>query len=98
MTQEEWARSDHDLLIELRTVLEILRRDVQGLGQTIANVDERMRQLERITARYSLDRYEQMLSEWHEFKARLRVYGALGAMAMTLSASVLSHLLDRLIR
>lgn len=100
--QGDWPTTDHDILIQVRTLVEVLREDVRALQQSVNSVQsslgDRLTALEQQSVRYPAERYEQVAQEWQDFRARLRVYAALMGLATTVAASVLSRLLSEALR
>lgn len=94
---QDWPSSDHDILIQVRTLVEVLREDLRAMQASLnslqSSLGDRVAALEQHAVRYPLDRYEQVAQEWAEFRARLRVYATLLALASTIAASVLSRLI-----
>jgi len=82
MTQEHWPNSDHDTLIEIRTLVSELKHDInhlrEGTHVQLIEHDKRIRVVEDLITRVQpierIVRGDRMLREWDEFKTRFKIY------------------------
>lgn len=99
--QEPWISSDHDTLIEIRTLVSELKHDVNQLREgthiQLIEHDKRIRALEdqstRIQPDEKIKKYDKVADEWADFRTRLRVYIAISSFFAGLIATVLTTLL-----
>lgn len=100
--QEPWISSDHDTLIEIRTLVSELKHDItqlrEGTHIQLIEHDKRIRTLEDQTLRLQPDekikKYDKLAEEWSDFKTRFKVYIALSSFF----AGVVATLFTTLIR
>ena len=94
--------SDHDTLIEIRTLVAELKHDINQLREgthiQLIEHDKRIRTLEDQNTRLQPDekvkKYDKVAEEWGDFKTRLKVYIAL----VTLFGGVVGAIITQIIR
>ncbi len=102
MAIEPWPTSDHDTLIEIRTLVSELKHDInhlrEGTHAQLIEHDKRIRTLEDLMVRVQpLDRIVQsdrVFKEWDDFRTRLKVY-----VGLTIAfGGILGALVNQLLR
>jgi hypothetical protein len=99
--QEHWVNSDHDTLIEIRTLVSELKHDISQLREgthiQLIEHDKRIRTLEDQSTRNQPDekikKYDKVADEWNDFRTRLKVYIVLSSFFAGLIATALTTLL-----
>lgn len=105
-TQEIWPSSDHDTLIEIRTLVSELKHDIKelqdGTHLRLLDHDKRIRTVEDLVIRTQPEqrivRYDKVVHEWSDFQTRLKVYIglliALGGIVGAVASQLLRYWLD----
>lgn len=80
--REGWTNSDHDTLIEIRTLVGELKSEIKDLKDgthlQLADHDRRIRGIEETAIRQQIDervkKYDKTVFEWSDFKSKVKVY------------------------
>lgn len=99
---QRWADNDHDLLIQLCTLMDVLREEVRELSRAIqaqnTSMDERLRVVEATLHRYPLSDYDQAIREWRDFRSRIRAYGILLTTLTAVTSSAVASVISGVLR
>ena len=102
MNENQFISSDHDTLIEIRTLVAELKHDINQLREEthaqLIEHDKRIRALEDQTTRIQPDekikKYDKIAEEWTDFKTRLKVYIAF----VTIFGGIVGAIITQIIR
>jgi hypothetical protein len=102
MKQEPWPTTDHDTLIEIRTLVSELKHDINrlrdGTHSQLIEHDKRIRAVEDLMVRIQplelIAKSDRVYKEWDDFRSRLKVYVSL----VIFIAGILGAALSQVIR
>jgi hypothetical protein len=101
MTQETWPSSDHDTLIEIRTLVSELKHDINhlrdGTHSQLIEHDKRIRAVEDLMVRIQplerIAKSDRVYKEWDDFRSRLKVYVGLVVFFAGILGAVMSQVI-----
>jgi hypothetical protein len=96
---DAWTKEDHDTLIEIKTIVGVLRTDLGNhlvsMIAEIAKLDARIKPIEdrnmRVNADVLVQKYDGMYDEWNRHKERLNVQRGYVLAAATISSIIFTQ-------
>lgn len=103
--KDGWINSDHDTLIEIRTLVGELKGEIKelkdGTHMQLHDHDRRIREIEETGIRQQIDervkKYDNVAFEWIDFKSKLKVYLTMATAAGGFIAWLLNLIFSELI-